>query len=56
MYAKPCQTVYRIIVQAVDKWKNARIQLPNDSVEGIAEIVIPDAAGAMLLTTSTIQK
>lgn len=38
---------------AVDKWKNARIQLPYGSVEDIAEVVFPDAAGAMLLTTST---
>lgn len=38
---------------AVDKWKNARIQRPYDSVEDIAEVVFPDAAGAMLLTTST---
>lgn len=38
---------------AVDKWKNARIANPTGSVEDIAEVALPDAAGAMLLTTST---
>jgi hypothetical protein len=38
---------------AVDKWKNARIGKPNASTEDVAEIALPDAAGAMLLTTST---
>lgn len=38
---------------AVDKFKNARIRNRNGSTEDIAEIALPDAAGAMLLTTST---
>lgn len=38
---------------AVDKWKNARISHPSKSTEDIAEIALPDAAGAMFLTTST---
>jgi len=38
---------------AVDKWKNARLANPDGTVEDIAEIALPDAAGAMLLTTST---
>lgn len=38
---------------ATDKWKNARIANPNSSYECIAAIALPDAAGAMLLTTST---
>lgn len=38
---------------AVDKFKNARIQNPDASTEDVAEIALPDAAGAMALTTST---
>lgn len=38
---------------AVDKFKNARIHKKNGSTEDIAQIALPDAAGAMLLTTST---
>lgn len=38
---------------AVDKWKSARLEFPEDSLENIAKIALPDAASAMLLTTST---
>ena len=38
---------------AVDKWKNERISNPLESTENVAAKVLPDAAGAMLLTTST---
>jgi predicted RND superfamily exporter protein len=38
---------------AVDKWKNARLKHPTATTQDIAEIALPDAAGAMLLTTST---
>ena len=38
---------------AVDKWKNARLEHPKATTEHIAAIALPDAAGAMLLTTST---
>jgi len=38
---------------AVDKFKNARIQNPDATTEDVAEIALPDAAGAMALTTST---
>jgi len=38
---------------AVDKFKNARIHNPNGSTEDIAQIALPNAAGAMFLTTST---
>lgn len=38
---------------AVDKWKNARLQNPNATVQKIATIALPDAASAMLLTTLT---
>ena len=38
---------------AVDKFKNARIQNPLGSTEDIAAVAFPDAASAMLLTTST---
>jgi 5-methyltetrahydrofolate--homocysteine methyltransferase len=38
---------------AVDKWKNARLHNPEASTEDVAEVALPDAAGAMLLTTST---
>lgn len=38
---------------AVDKWKNARLSNPLMSTEDIAEIALREAAGAMLLTTST---
>jgi len=41
------------IFVAVDKWKNARIANPVASTEDVAAIALPDAAGAMLLTTST---
>jgi hypothetical protein len=39
---------------AVDKWKNARLEHGNDlSTPEIAAIALPDAAGAMFLTTFT---
>jgi len=39
---------------AVDKWKNARLKYGNRaSTEFVAAHALPDAAGAMLLTTST---
>lgn len=38
---------------AVDKFKNARLAHPDDSVQKIAAIAFPDAANAMLLTTTT---
>lgn len=38
---------------AVDKFKNARIMNPKGSTADIAAIALPDAASAMLLTTST---
>jgi hypothetical protein len=38
---------------AVDKFKNARIANPKGSTEDIAAVAFPDAASAMLLTTST---
>eukprot|EP00979_Chaetoceros_neogracilis_P017965 scaffold10546_cov266-Chaetoceros_neogracile.AAC.3 len=38
---------------AVDKFKNARIHNRSGSTEDVAEVALPDAAGAMLLTTST---
>ena len=38
---------------AVDKWKNARLEHPKATTEHIAALALPDAAGAMLLTTST---
>lgn len=38
---------------AVDKFKNARIRNPTGSTEDIAAVAFPDAASAMLLTTST---
>lgn len=38
---------------AVDKFKNARISNPTGSTEDIAAVALPDAASAMLLTTST---
>jgi predicted RND superfamily exporter protein len=38
---------------AVDKWKNARLDNPSASTQEIAAIALPDAASAMLLTTST---
>jgi len=38
---------------AVDKWKNARILHPTAPVSQIAAHALPDAADAMLLTTST---
>jgi len=38
---------------AVDKFKNARIDNPHVSTEDVAAIALPDAASAMLLTTST---
>ena len=38
---------------AVDKWKNARLQMPNATVQDIAKKALPDAASAMLLTTAT---
>jgi hypothetical protein len=41
------------IFVAVDKWKNARIEHPKASTEFIAAIALPDAAGAMFMTTVT---
>ena len=42
------------IFVAVDKWNNARIASPKEATtEDIAEVALPDAAGAMLLTTIT---
>ena len=42
------------IFVAVDKWNNARVASPKEATtEDIAEIALPDAAGAMLLTTIT---
>ena len=38
---------------AVDKWKNARLDNPGATTEEIAAKALPDAASAMLLTTST---
>jgi len=38
---------------AMDKWKNARLDYPTASTTEIAAIALPDAAGAMLLTTTT---
>ena len=38
---------------AVDKWKNARLENPNGPTTAIAAKAMPDAAGAMLLTTTT---
>jgi len=38
---------------ATDKWKNARLQMPKATTEEIAAVALPNAAGAMLLTTST---
>lgn len=38
---------------SLDKFKNARIHNPAGSTEDIAQVALPDAAGAMLLTTST---
>jgi hypothetical protein len=41
------------IFVATDKWKNARIDNHDGSVEDIAALALPDAAGAMMLTTIT---
>lgn len=41
------------IFVTVDKWKNARLENQSASTEDIAAIALPDAAGAMFLTTST---
>lgn len=41
------------IFVAVDKWKNARLDYPDESTEFVASIALPDAAGAMFLTTIT---
>jgi hypothetical protein len=38
---------------AVDKWKNVRIEYPNETTEFVASIALPDGAGAMFLTTIT---
>ena len=38
---------------AVDKWKNARLEDPEGTVEDVAAVALPDAAGAMFLTTIT---
>ncbi len=41
------------IFVAVDKWKNVRLNNQSGSTEDIAAVALPDAASAMLLTTST---
>ena len=41
------------IFVAVDKWKNARILNQAGSTEDVAAEALPNAASAMLLTTST---
>ena len=41
------------IFVAVDKWKNARLEHKNATVEQIAAIALPDAAEAMFLTSIT---
>ena len=41
------------IFVAIDKWKNARLENPKASVEDIAALAFPSAAGAMFLTTVT---
>lgn len=41
------------IFVTVDKWKNARLDNPSGSTEDVAAVALPDAASAMLLTTST---
>lgn len=41
------------IFVATDKWKNARLEYPTASVQYIAAVALPDAAGAMFLTTLT---
>jgi len=41
------------IFVTVDKWKNTRLDHPKATTEHIAALALPDAAGAMLLTTST---
>ena len=41
------------IFVAVDKWKNARIHNQSGSTEDVAAVALPNAASAMLLTTST---
>ncbi len=38
---------------ASDKWKNYRVRYPQKSSEDIAALALPEAASAMLLTTST---
>jgi len=41
------------IFVAVDKWKNARLDHPDADTEFVAAVALPDAAGAMFLTTIT---
>lgn len=41
------------IFVATDKWKNARIEHPSATTLAIAGLALPDAAGAMFLTTIT---
>jgi hypothetical protein len=38
---------------AVDKWKNARRHLPNGTTQDIARFALPEATGAMFLTSIT---
>jgi hypothetical protein len=38
---------------AVDKWKNARLEHPEETTEYVAAVALPDAASAMFLTTLT---
>lgn len=38
---------------AVDKWKSARQELPHGTTEQVAALALPDAAYAMLLTSTT---
>lgn len=39
------------IFVAVDKWKNARLDLPDAEVQVVAAVASPDAAVAMFLTS-----
>ena len=47
------ESFFTCIFDTVDKWKNARLKNPDASTEEIAAIAFPDAAMAMLLTTTT---
>lgn len=45
--------LYVDVFVAVDKWKNARHELPSGTTEQVACLALPDAAYAMLLTSTT---